>query len=300
LVKHVLADNGNVTTAFLGGAALAENWERLFHEQREAGPGVLWTPEANYRRTLSAYNKSAQSVTVRPVGEAMLFRRGGSALGDSEKERLQSEIGAQEAEMERYTRQRHELHEQTKELESRKAEKEREKKKADAAAMANRNKRVTLETRIKSKKSELARKKRSKDPREDEPRLGAELETLRRGAVTAAVKLVQLRVAQADAIKKLAVADLAVKEVNDQVERMTAANKERADRVKAMQAAVASFESGVKGLKETALAKQRAAKEVVKLTDEVKAWLETLPEGVAELQALIDAKVRCGLIRGVG
>lgn len=256
VVKHVLNDNAYIASTFV-----LSNRDANYQGMYEANPDiqVIFTPDSQIRRRKSRYNHQAVSYTHSPLKQVTLLigssfhqNGGGPAINDdamvagiaqempalrTQKQELQGKIAG--------------IRNSMAELETRRNEAVRENKTLSDKRRKLQRKISELKADIDRKEKELTRRKNQPDPRNKRPALQRELDDILGKLLSVSDKLGIVHSKYVEKSINMSYAELSCKELNDQVDKLAAATRDRSERVRAMADAVQQYRRLVGGLKQT-------------------------------------------------
>ena len=291
IIKKALDDNFYITQAFVCGAT--GNWQGFFQAQPRAM--VVYTHENKITQRTSRYNKSAVSkmlAAIRPARLLLSRASGGGTSGGgmeqmNEREQLLRQIEEAKARAEEAENSRRALEPDMRTLQERLQGLQREltelsRSTADAIARA---KHAKVQIGVKTK--DLQRLERSADPISKKPDLERDISGYMQQMVSAVEDLSSAYCKWANLAAAHAAPELSVRELSDQVDKMTAAARERVAEVERMQSLVGQFKNAVSGLKSRVDQKHAEAKEATgfPVPAELEAKFQEMPNDSAGLRA---------------
>jgi structural maintenance of chromosomes protein 5 len=304
VIKKALDDNFYLSKTFVCSAT--GDWEGFFRTQ--AAAQVVYTPTNRINQRKSRYNTSAISTMVGALKPSQFLRssannnnsnsaNGGSSRGggmNEAEERRQLELQIQKAQQDAQQAINERVALEPRLREARNQQKAYQAEKAALGRVKNdavqRMKNAFVKK--KTKTDELSRLEDAADPLTKKPAMQREFATLINKIVATSEELVGAYVKWADTALAHSALELSARELLDQVDKMSAAARDRKSKLKDMEDQVQIYRRAVDGLKIQMDKKHAEAKELTgfPLSQELQDKFAALPHESAVLQATISTK----------
>ena len=258
VIKKALNDNFYLSRTFVQGQQ--GDYEAFFQAQPRAQ--VVFTPNDKIQRRVSRYNQEAVSTMMEPLKKASFLQagRGGADGGAQERRQLEEQIQTAAAAREAAEMKKRALIPALNGIaeSKRKYIQESQDLKMTQANAINQKKNAT--TRKIAEQNTLAKLQAQPDPLAMKPVMERELAALFTKITAAAEDLVEAYCSWTQAVTAHAAPDLSARELNDQIDKMGAAARERLLATQKMEEVVEAHRQGVGRLKAAMDSKHADAK----------------------------------------